>query len=57
MHILYLARLVLVQLGSELKVVPFLMSEERWKGLYVLLLGFVPSALYSTVSATFFLFF
>ena len=29
MHILYLARLVLVQLESELKVVPFLMSEER----------------------------
>ena len=44
MHILYVARLVLVQLRSELKVVPFLMSGERWKGLYVLLLGFVPSA-------------
>ena len=44
MHILYVARLVLVELRSELKVVPFLMSGERWKGLYVLLLGFVPSA-------------
>ena len=57
MHILYLARLVLVQLGSELKVVPFLMSEERWKGLYVLLLGFVPSAFVFYCVCNFVLFF